>query len=684
MPTPDSPNKIKKRGFVMTGGGAKGLYEAGVIHAFHITGMEFDIITGSSIGAMNSIFFAEYLLRKHQLSEEIRQNPESSSDAMDDLVKAFHHAWLMMPDKKIIDDSEAGPIGRLKNDLLRFDLSLPQITSLLWWWTDPDRKAVPSPLVWSSVVKLFRELVERLGGASQVLQLARSEEPSKVKAALRTYLRKFDLEHSLIPAGEGDNVLREVFTGKVSALRPEHLDGALWTEVDDQAIQYQLVDPQRTMRDYAQAGIDVRLTRANFRTGRLEISTYMQPDDFILYMDKQAWRVEAADPHTIPLGSFRLQMPGNPNAINAALASGRFPGVFTPYPITDIYSADDPENALLYRMLENWLDDPQAEASLAQSYQALTSGESPFSRSKHSSWESLITRWKKSSNMRLLFPRKSDSYVDGGAIDNTPANSAIDTAREWLAQAGISKRDALLELFVIFLHAEPRVDPVEVEDPSLFDVVSRTLEIQGAARLSSEAVTVDTINSFGNRGEALGRTLQIVLESYRQTIKDLSPADRQVIEANIIERAREMKQRGYIGKETEGILDRMEQWTSNAIDSLPLHVETVKIYPGEMPLSTLQFTDRLGYRQENALNMLTMGCYNTLWSLRNHLEQPGNLVDELDHQVLAMTRRWMGDQVWPKDYDERQVLEEQWRCQRTQCVFHAVHCPHGARQGSQP
>ena len=43
--------KIKKRGFVMTGG-AKGLYEAGVIHAFHITGMEFDVITGLSIGAI--------------------------------------------------------------------------------------------------------------------------------------------------------------------------------------------------------------------------------------------------------------------------------------------------------------------------------------------------------------------------------------------------------------------------------------------------------------------------------------------------------------------------------------------------------------------------------------------------------------------------------------------------------
>src|SRR3989304_4493356 len=107
--------KKKRRGFVMTGGGAKGLYEAGVIHALHLTGMEFDVITGSSIGAMNSIFFAEYLLRKRALPEEVRSDPVKALEAMNDLVKAFHHAWLMMPEKRIIDDSEEGPIGQLKN-----------------------------------------------------------------------------------------------------------------------------------------------------------------------------------------------------------------------------------------------------------------------------------------------------------------------------------------------------------------------------------------------------------------------------------------------------------------------------------------------------------------------------------------------------------------------------------------
>ena len=103
----------------MTGGGAKGLYEAGVIHAFHLTGMEFDVITGSSIGAMNSAFFAEYLYQKRGLPGEVLADPLQAVEALDPLVKAYHHAWLLMPDKRVIDDSPEGPLGKLKDDLLR-------------------------------------------------------------------------------------------------------------------------------------------------------------------------------------------------------------------------------------------------------------------------------------------------------------------------------------------------------------------------------------------------------------------------------------------------------------------------------------------------------------------------------------------------------------------------------------
>ena len=80
----------------------------------------------------------------------------------------------------------------------------------------------------------------------------------------------------------------------------------------------------------------MRLTRANYRTGRLEVSAYVSEKSFIKYMKKQAWRLDISDAEKMPLGSFRLELPGNPNVIKAALASGRFPGVFAPFP----FSAD--------------------------------------------------------------------------------------------------------------------------------------------------------------------------------------------------------------------------------------------------------------------------------------------------------------------------------------------------------
>jgi hypothetical protein len=96
-------------------------------------------------------------------------------------------------------------------------------------------------------------------------------------------------------------------------------------------------------------------------------------------------------------------------------------------------------------------------------------------------------------------------------------------------------------------------------------------------------------------------------------------------------------------------------------------------------MSTLQFTERLGYRKQNAIEMLTMGCYNTLWALRSHLEGGENDLDEFDHQVLALLKKRMGFEVFPDDAIEQEELSQEWNCQRIECVFHAHHCPHGAK-----
>jgi hypothetical protein len=669
-------NKMKKRGFVMTGGGAKGLYEAGVIHAFHITGMEFDVITGSSIGAMNSVFYAEYLYRKRSLPPEVRSDPEQAVEAMDRLVRQFHHAWLMLPTIRIIDDSDRGPLGMLAADLVKFDLSLPKITRLGWWWTDPQRGMIPSPEVISAGAKLMKELVERLGGLGELLRIFKEHRQELFREALRTYLARFGMDHALVP-DKDDQKLKDVFTAPVTPLILEHLSGEVVAAPPDG--ETGLVDPNRTMRDYYQAGIDVRLTRANYRTGRLEISGYLSQTDFIRWLERQAWRLQSGDPDQIPLGSFRLQMPGNANAINAGLASGRFPGVFAPYPITAIYPIADPENGPLYDLLANWMDGQLIRSKMKEAYLNLHLGE----QDAQTRWGINFDSWLKSDPMASFFANLEDSYVDGGAIDNTPSNSVVDAIREWANREGRSKRDVVLDNFVIFLHPEPRIDRAEVESPNTFEVVNRTLEIQGVAKLASDSVNVNAINYFGKQGEDLGQALLTLLEG----LKGIQPGGEDLplegIEAVVQSAARERGLRGFLGSTPAGILERLEKWGEEKMgQDLPLQVNQITIHPEKMPMSTLQFTERLGYRKENAIEMLTMGCYNTLWTLRSYLEEGSAHFDDQDRAVLELVTKWTGIEALPEEMQARKDLQQNWRCQRTACIFHAQHCPRGAK--SQP
>lgn len=669
--------KFKKRGFVMTGGGAKGFYEAGVIHAFHLTGIEFDVITGSSIGAMNSIFFAEYLLHKNQLAEEVRSDPEKTIEALDPQVKAFHHAWLTLPEVRIIDDSPQGALGKLKDDLLQFNLSLPQLIRLIWWWTDPKRGALTNPGLWPTLTKMGSELVERLGGIDEVLRIIKNHHQEPVLEAMRTFLARFGMEHSLIPP-EDDRKLRDVFTQPISPLRLEHLVGEVSAPDIPGVQKYRLVDPVRTLRDYVVQGIEVRLTRANYRTGRLEISSYVTPLNFVRFLQKQAWRLQKNDPEKIPLGSFRLQVPGNPNAINAALCSGRFPGVFSPFPIDDIYPADDIENNLLYHLLRDWLKDPQVATSLAEAYQGSQAG----NVMNQEEWERIVASWRDSKTIRNFFPKENDTYVDGGGIDNTPSNSAMDFVREWANQTGHSKREVILELFVIFLSVEPMLKGEGGKAPNLYEQATRSINIISTAKLTNDTNIVSTINTFGQRGEDLGEALKLVLESYQEELKSLDPTRLHQIEERLRTKASQRQRRGYLGEDAAGILERMAQWAEEKVaQDLPLHVEEIKIYPDEMPLDTLQFTERLGYRKANAIKMLTMGCYNTLWTLRVRLEgQKAAELDANDQQALQLTRKWMGITEWPEVADEQEVTRQSWYCLRTSCVYHAQHCPHGAHE----
>jgi len=677
-----NPSKPTMRGFVMTGGGAKGLFEAGVIHAFHLCGMEFDVITGSSIGAINSIFYAEYLLRKRQLPADVRDDPAMAVEAMDPLVWAFLHAWWEMPRMGIIDDSATGPLGRLKDDLQKLDVSLASLVRIAWWYTEPEDDPIPDVKVLADFTALLNELPERLDGGRGVVEIWKRWRDDKMKpldAAIRTYLNRFGMEHALVPDDKAER-LRDYFTQSIPPLRPEHLEIPGASGPDDRVEA--LIPAGRTLREFKEAGIDVRLTRTNFRTGRLEVSAYNAPDQFAAFLKKHWFRFDRKDGLLPALGNARLQTIGNPNAVYAALASGRFPGVFSPMPVGKIYDLedlDDRDNVLFSSLLVDWLNDDTLRAAMRAAPEGTGRRHPDIS-------DDLMRVWQESEELARLFPQAQDHYVDGGAIDNTPTNSAIDAVKDYADERGIGYRDLELDLYTIFLHPPP--DPGELVTellPSSIETVRRTMEIRTAAVLDSDAAHVRFVNKAGQLGEDSSRTLIGLaaamedLLAYLPQAEELGLAEeqrqalRQLMEARIAD--------ALPGKANKPVGERLEKIKADhreLIDQrLPLHVNPIEIHPEEMPMRTLQFTERLGYRSENAIRMITSGCYSTLWSLYAHLAGQARAgLDEHDETTLAMARRWMGlegDEQAASNPD----LQHSWRCRRTQCVFHARHCRHG-------
>ncbi len=676
-------SKPTMRGFVMTGGGAKGLFEAGVIHAFHLCGMEFDVITGSSIGAINSIFYAEYQLRKRQLPAVILGDPLAAVEAMDNLVWAFLHAWWEMPRMGIIDDSAEGPLGMLKDDLQQLNVSLASLVRIAWWYTDPDNDMIPDAAVLADFTTLLSELPERLDGGRGVIEIWkrwRDDKTNPIDAAIRTYLNRFGMEHSLVPDDKAEK-LREYFTQSIPPLRPDHLSDH--NDVRPGEVPIELIPPDRTLRDFKQMGIDVRLTRTNFRTGRLEVSAYTAPDQFATFLKTHWFRFNHKDGLLPALGNARLRVVGNPNAINAALASGRFPGVFAPMSIRRIYdldNLDDPDNVMLSALLVDWLRDDTV-------CRAMRAAPDSTERPPPDVSDELLALWRESEELIRLFPHADDHYVDGGAIDNTPTTSAIDAVKDFADERGLGYRDLQLDLYTVFLHPPP--DPGELVTeliPSSIETVRRTMEIRTAAVLDSDAAHVRFVNKAGQLGEDAGHTvigLTAALEdllAYVPQDESLALSEEQqqalrlALESRIAEalpgsnRGRVAERLDKIKNEHQGLLDRR----------LPLHVSPIEIHPEEMPMRTLQFTRRLGYRSENAIRMMTSGCYSTLWSLYTHLTHKSKSeLDARDQLTLNMARHWMGLDETDETLSTPE-LRRSWRCRRVSCAFYQDHCRHGA------
>src|SRR5690606_31700706 len=315
---------------------------------------------------------------------------------------------------------------------------------------------------------------------------------------------------------------------------------------------------------------------------------------------------------------------------------------FSPMSIRKIYdleNLDDRDNVLFSSLLVGWLDDDDLRAAMR------TVPEGAERRSPDISDE-LMRTWRESAELARLFPQAEDHYVDGGAIDNTPTNSAIDAVKDYADERGIGYRDLQLDLYTIFLHPPP--DPGELVTeliPSSIETVRRTMEIRTAAVLDSDAAHVRFVNKAGQLGEDSSRML-INLAAAMEDLMAYLPGDetlgltdeqRQTLAAALESRIAE----ALPGDGGEPIAERLEgikNENQDLIDRrLPLHVTPIEIHPEEMPMRTLQFTERLGYRSANAVRMITSGCYSTLWSLYAYLASKARSgLDEQDEQTLAM------------------------------------------------
>ena len=104
MDTKSKPEKNKpKKALVLAGGGAKGAFAFGCLQAFKEKDIDFDAISGTSVGALNAILFASNSMQE---GEEVWQNLAFSRTLMPKLaripllgksaIKWFSIVWVFL------------------------------------------------------------------------------------------------------------------------------------------------------------------------------------------------------------------------------------------------------------------------------------------------------------------------------------------------------------------------------------------------------------------------------------------------------------------------------------------------------------------------------------------------------------------------------------------------------------
>ena len=107
---------MKKIGLVLAGGGARGGYEIGALKALEELGFKYDVITGTSVGAINAFML---LSNKKDVLFEMWDTIDYEAvvdhkytwknKSLETIVKApFHNGFALTPLEKLINDNIFG------------------------------------------------------------------------------------------------------------------------------------------------------------------------------------------------------------------------------------------------------------------------------------------------------------------------------------------------------------------------------------------------------------------------------------------------------------------------------------------------------------------------------------------------------------------------------------------------
>lgn len=425
-----------KRALVLSGGGAKGVYEAGVLQACHHIGLGFDVITGSSIGAINAVLFAEYQRRR-------RRDPDDAARFFD----YFLTIWEDLDAANLVDFDLLDPLVK---DLAKVEIGLDDLLYIWWGFTGEslgDKIKAGWHTFWA-LTELDDILPLSLRDLKELFEAWQDEERhDELKEQLREAIRQFLAKHRAEQGLFDPVALNEAMT------KPYEASGV------------PPLDPAQGLSSFRAAGIDVRLTRTNIRSGRLEISAHRTLREVLARIAEDP--EDAAD-----------IIVGDPNAVAAALTSGAFPVAFVPRSLAEIYPAGVPENDALHAILAG---PAQAAAfDVAPEQQAL---------------------------LAAAYPRADDLYLDGGAIDNHPLSAAIAAIKDTARRARTARQAqqiyrATHDVFVIFLGPKPEITelpPGQAQRMLAYEYGLRAYNLMQNAKLVGDANNAERITRMMER-----------------------------------------------------------------------------------------------------------------------------------------------------------------------------------------